>query len=314
MELHEPPVLSVVMPVFNEAGSLREMYQQLRHVLDGAVESYELVFVDDGSRDGSLDTLLQLREADQRVKIVELSRNFGHQAALSAGIEAAEGEAIITMDADLQHPPELIPELLDVWRQGGADIVSTSRRSTPDVSLWKKTTSRFFYGVMNALSDVEVRPGAADFRLIDRRAADVLTRLGEKAVFLRGLTSWIGFRQTFVEYDAAPRFAGESKFSSVKMMRFAVDGITSFSSIPLYASIYIGFAVSLAAFVYGLFAVYARLFTRSTIEGWTSVIAVLLFLGGMHMILSGIQGAYIARIYNEVKQRPRYVVRARHGL
>jgi len=306
-------MISIVVPVFNEQESLAELHRRLGEVMQYIDKKCEIIFINDGSTDKSLEIMLELSRKDKSIKIVELSRNFGHQAAITAGLDYAHGDIVITMDSDLQHPPELIPELIKKWEEG-YDVVCTCRQRTADTGLFKNVTSRFFYAIINRLAEIHIPPGAADFRLMDRRVVEAFRALGERALFLRGLVSWVGYRQTAIPYEAHARYSGNSKYSFIRMLRFASDGITSFSSIPLYISAFIGMIISVLSFVYAAFAIYARLFTSQVVEGWTSVMAAVLLLGGIQLITLGIQGVYLGRIYNEVKRRPRYLVRRVYGL
>jgi len=230
-----------------------------------------------------------------------------------AGIEYAHGEAVIMMDSDLQHPPELIEKLIEKWHDGN-DVVYTYRDETQDASIFKNFTSRCFYILLNSLAELNLSSGAADFRLLDRSVVESLRGFGERAIFLRGMINWVGYRQTAIRYRAAARHSGESKYSFLRMLRFAMHGITSFSSIPLYISAILGIFISGFSFLYAGVVVYIRLFTNRTVEGWTSVMVALLFLGGIHLITLGIQGIYLAQLYKEVKRRPRYLVRRIHGV
>jgi len=305
--------VSIVVPVYNEEASLRELHRRLTLVLTGVEESYEVVLVDDGSTDASFRTILELRQADPRVRGVRLLRNFGHQVAVAAGLDFATGQCAITLDADLQHPPELIPDLLKRWAEG-YEVVTTRRDDGADVGLFKRWTSRAFYRVMSGLGDVALDPGSADFRLLDARVVETLRGFRERGRFLRGLVAWLGFRETSLPYRADPRFAGSTKYSVRAMVGLAIDGITSFSSFPLHLSTYLGFAVSLASFAYAGYAVYAHLFTDRTVEGWTSVMVAVLFLAGVQLISLGIIGAYLARVFQELKGRPLYLVRETIGI
>ncbi|MGH8070501.1 MAG: glycosyltransferase family 2 protein [Candidatus Entotheonellia bacterium] len=306
-------MISIVVPVFNEQEVLRELYRCVSNVMKQVAMPFELILVNDGSTDQSLDIMLELWQQDKNVKVIDLSRNFGHQMAIMAGLEYTCGDAVITMDGDLQHPPELIDAFIKKWQQG-YEVVYTSRDHTGDASLFKTMTSRLFYTIVNRLAEVHIPPGAADFRLLDRKVVEAIRALGERAVFLRGLVSWVGYRQTAIRYEAAARHGGKSKYSIIRMLRFATDGVTSFSSIPLYISAFIGILMSMLGFIYGAFAIYARMFTDRVVEGWTSVIVAVLFLGGINLITLGIQGTYLARIYNEVKGRPRYFIRRTYGV
>ena len=306
-------MISIIVPVFNEEGSLPELYRRITAVMKQLDLSFEMIFVDDGSTDRSFEIILEMIEKDNNVKIIQLSRNFGHQLAIIAGIDHAHGDAVITMDGDLQHPPELIAKLIEKWHEGN-DIVYTCRDETQDVSLFKKFTSHCFYTVINPLAEVSISPGAADFRLLDRSVVESLRTFGERSIFLRGIINWMGYRQAAIRYKAAARFSGESKYSFLRMLQFATDGITSFSSIPLYISAFIGIGISLCSFIYAANVVYLRLFTDRVVEGWTSVMVGLLFLGGIHLLTLGIQGIYIGQVYKEVKGRPRYLIRRVYGI
>jgi dolichol-phosphate mannosyltransferase len=305
-------MISLVVPVFNEQEVLYELYNRIRNVLNSINLSFEIIFVNDGSTDKSMDIMLDLYNKDKNVKIIQFSRNFGHQIAIAAGIDYARGDVVITMDADLQHPPELIPQLIKKWQEG-YDIVYTYRQRTRDAGFLKNVTSRLFYAIVNRLAEIHIPHGAADFRLLNRNVVEAIRALGERALFLRGLIGWVGFRQVAIPFEAQARYGGHSKYSFMRMLRFAVDGITSFSSVPLYFSAFIGVVIALCSFIYAAFAIYARLFTGHVVEGWTSVMVALLFLGGIQLITLGIQGAYLGRIYNEVKGRPRYLVYRSYG-
>ena len=305
-------LISIVAPIFNEQETLPELYRQVIAVMENTGLPFEFLLVNDGSTDGSLEEMIELAQADDRIKVLEFSRNFGHQAAILAGLDYAQGDAVITLDGDLQHPPELIPDLIAKWQEG-YDIVYTYREGTENSGPLKDWTSRFFYKLLNRLGEVNVASGAADFRLLDRRVVDVLHSFEERALFLRGLVSWVGYRQIALPYTTHPRYAGESKYSFGKMMRFAIDGITSFSSLPLYISMFVGLIISAASFLYGLYAIITRLFTTHAVEGWASVLVAVLFLGGILLVTLGIQGVYMGRIYHEVKGRPHYLVRHTYG-
>lgn len=305
--------ISIVVPVFNERGNLRELCDRLIAVLEGETAEFELLFVDDGSSDGSLDLLLELQKADSRIRILELSRNFGHQMALAAGLEHARGEAVVMMDSDLQHPPELIPEMASRWREGN-EVVCAIRLETEGAGLWKNLTSRFFYFFFRRLSEVQIPPGSAEFRLLDRTVVESFKEMPERALFIRGMVHWAGFRRAEVSYNAGPRTKESGKYSVLSMARLALDGITSFSSLPLYLAAFAGCLLSSIGFLYALYALYARLFTDRVVEGWASVLIAVLVLGGGQLIALGVIGAYLARIYDEVKRRPRYLVRREHAV
>lgn len=306
-------LVSVVLPVYNEEKTIDEMYGRLASVMDSLTGETEFIFVNDGSVDGSGNKLAALIHRDERVKVIELSRNFGHQAAICAGLEYARGDAVIMMDADLQHPPELIPKLLQKWGEGN-DIVYTVRDKSADAGLLKTISAKFFYRCINLLSRIDIPENSADFRLFDRSVVNELLRFKESTVFLRGLVVWVGFKKAAIHYDAAPRHAGETKYSLVKMLRFAFDGITSFSAMPLHVSTIIGVVVSLFSFSYAAYAICIKLFTDKALPGWTSVLVSVLFLGGVQLLSLGIIGEYLNRIYTETKRRPRYIIRGTYGV
>jgi polyisoprenyl-phosphate glycosyltransferase len=303
--------VSVVVPCFNEESGISELYRQLTEVL-AAYPVYEILFVDDGSHDQTVHTIEALAEKDKRVKLIVLSRNFGHQFALKAGLDHATGDCVISLDADLQHPPELIPELINKWQQG-FEVVYTIRKDTKSTSFFKRITASFFYWIARKLSSVEVHPGAADFRLLDRAVVDVLKECRENYLYLRGLVSWAGFRQTALEYIPNERFAGKTKYSLRKMIRFALAGITSFSTRPLQLSLVLGIIIAGLAFLYGLYVIYIYTFTEQAVAGWASTTASVLFIGGIQLIVLGILGEYIGKTFMENKKRPVYVVRKRVG-
>jgi len=300
------PVLSVVAPVFNEHGTLAELHRRLTAAL-ATLGSYEIVLVDDGSTDGSWDALLGLAARDPCVRLLKLSRNFGHQAALSAGLDAARGDAVVLMDADLQDPPELIPRLVETWREG-FDVVYAVRGDREGETRVRLASIALFYRLLHRISPTEIPRNVGDFRLLSRRAADAVSAMPERARFLRGMTSWIGFRQTGVTYTREARHAGESKYPPSKLVRLAFDGITSFSTAPIKLVTAIGFA--LVVFCVGVlgWTLYVRFFTSHHPQGWTSVIAVVLLLGGVQLLSLGVIGQYVARIFDETKQRPVYLV------
>jgi glycosyltransferase involved in cell wall biosynthesis len=299
--------VSVVIPLLNEEGNLEVLKLQLEEVLQKETPNYELIFIDDGSTDASLEIIRRFSQADKRIKGISFSRNFGHQIALTAGLQHAKGDIVISMDADLQHPPKVIHELIATYKQG-FDIVNTIRKETADASLFKKATSKGFYNLMNRLSDVKIEPAAADFRLMSRATVDAFLKLPEKDRFTRGLISWMGFKQAMIPYAAPERFAGTSKYSLKKMVRFAADGITSFSARPLRVSFYMGLIISLIALIYAVFAL-IQYFKGNTQPGWTSILLSVLFIGGIQLISIGIIGEYLARVFNEAKNRPLYLIK-----
>ncbi|MEP0847660.1 MAG: glycosyltransferase family 2 protein [Phycisphaerae bacterium] len=302
------PTVSVVIPVFNEAENIETLLRRVRAALESSTGAYELVIVDDGSRDASPVLIQRAAGTDTRIRLVQLSRNFGHQAALLAGMDNARGDAVITMDADLQHPPELLPELIRLWREG-AEVVQTIRREPADDSALKRMSSRWFYRLLSSLSRYRVTPGAADFRLLSRPAAEAFRACRERCRFNRGLVQWIGFRYVELVYDAAPRHAGRSKYSWRAMLRLAGDAVFSFSTWPLRLAGLAGACVSLAAAAYLLFVLWARIFTDRVEPGWSSILASVLVIGGMQLVVLWILGEYVGRLYEEAKQRPLYIVR-----
>lgn len=307
-----PISLSIVAAALDEADNLPRLHERLTAVLSALGEPYEIILVDDGSRDATPAVLAELAAADSHLRYLRLSRNFGQQAALSAGLERARGAAVITLDADLQHPPEQIVELVAQWR-AGAQIVYTQRTDPPRVGWLKRVTSRGFYRLLNRLSATPVPLGAADFRLLDRPVVDALRAMPERARFLRGLIAWAGYTTAVVPYTAGERAAGAPKYTLARMLRFALDGLTSFSSAPLKWAGGCGCLTALLGFLYGLSVVYDRFFTDRNVEGWTTLVVLLLFLGGLNLVFLGIVGEYLARIYDEVKQRPLYLVREAVG-
>lgn len=302
--------IGIVVPVYNEQDNLQEFYKRIVEVMAQESYDYQLVFVDDGSSDDSRLLLRQLADADSRVEAYFLSRNYGHQLALTCGLDNAEGDAIITMDGDLQHPPELIHDMLRLWEQG-YEIVQTKRLATEDAGFVKNVTSSCYYSLLNALSKVEITPGGSDFRLMDRLAVDALKQYREKARFIRGMVKTLGFRCIDLEFVAPPRFAGQSKFSFKKMLHFAFDGITAFSNLPLRWAFYIGTCFGFISFLLLLHIFYVKYISADAVPGWATIMCCTLFLGGIQLIGIGILGEYIGRIFEEVKNRPLYIV-SRH--
>lgn len=306
------PLLSVVVPMYNEADNVTAFYSRCLSVLDTVGVSWEIVCVDDGSRDNTLAALVALHDRDPRVKVIELARNFGKEIALTAGLDAALGQAVVPIDADLQDPPELIPEMLRLWRQGH-DVVYATRTERLGESWLKQQTAAGFYKLMERLSDVQVPPNTGDFRLMGRPAVDALRGLRERNRFMKGIFAWVGFRQVQLPYRRDARHAGESKWNWWSLVRLAVEGITSFSSAPLQLATFMGLMVSGLAFAYAAHRVVITLLRGPDVPGYPSLLVVILFLGGVQLITLGIIGEYIGRIYQEVKQRPLYLVRRRHG-
>ena len=303
---------SIVIPVHNEQECLRELYSRLIKVLDELPGEAELVFVDDGSTDLSLDLLHELLARDPRVRVLQLSRNFGHQIAITAGLDAASGRAIVIMDADLQDPPEVIPQLLERWREG-FDIVSAVREERRGETRFKRATATLFYQLFQRLAAVEITPGAGDFRLVDRKALDAFKELRENNRYVRGMFGWIGFTQTEIHFVRSERFAGRTKYPLHKMLKFAVDGIVSFSNVPLRIALNLGFIVSVMALLLGAAAIGAKIAGAFVVPGWASLLVAISFLGGIQLIVIGVMGEYIARIHEEVKHRPLYILRSVSG-
>jgi len=308
--LERPPVLSVVVPVFNEQDVLSEFHRRLSAVLDRLALDAEVVYVNDGSSDASMAVLGRLHETDSRVVLVDFSRNFGKEAAMSAGLDFADGDAVILIDADLQDPPELIEEMLAAWRSG-YDVVLMRRRARANESWLKRATSHVFYRVISRMGTIPIPQDVGDFRLLSRCAVDALRRLPERSRFMKGLFAWIGYPTRELLYDRDGRFAGASKFNYWRLWNFALEGITSFSAVPLKAASYFGLTIALAAFAYGLYIVVKTLLYGDPVPGYPTLATVVLFLGGLQLVALGVIGEYLARMFVEVKQRPLYLV-ARH--
>jgi polyisoprenyl-phosphate glycosyltransferase len=302
-------LISIVSPCFNEAEVIEQFYDELRAVLDamGAYE-FEIILVDDGSVDATLKTLNRIAERDPRVRVASFSRNFGHQIALTAGMDFACGDAVIMLDSDLQHPVSLIPVLIERWREGH-EIVSAVRQETAGVSWFKRFSSRAFYTLLNAVSAVEIPDGAADFCLISRRVADTLSKMRERHRFLRGMISWSGFRRDLVSYRAAARAAGHSKYTLLKMVRMGMDAILSFSTAPIMLASRLGAAVTGLGLLYLAWNLIKALYLGRMAPGWASLIALTMTLGGSQLMFIGLIGQYIARMFEELKDRPMYVLK-----
>lgn len=305
------PMISVVIPVLNEAENIPVLHAQLIEVL-GSIGTYEVIFVDDGSTDDSVQIVLELRARDRAVKLVRLSRNFGHQAALSAGLDHARGDAVVMMDADLQDPPQLLATFLEHWR-AGHEVVYAIRAKRAG-GLAKRTCYLVFYRLLRKMARIDIPLDSGDFCLMDRRVADTIRALPERNRFLRGLRAWAGYRQVGVPCERPERYAGEAKYSWVGLVRLGLDGLLSFSTVPLRIGSYLGFLTALAGMVYTLVALVAKIFVGRVPAGWTSIIAIVLVLGGVQLILMGLLGEYLARVYDETKGRPCYVVERSHGI
>ena len=300
--------ISFVVPVFIEEENIHEFHRRLTQVMAPLPYDYEILFIDDGSRDRTSLLIRELAEKDPHVQGYVFARNFGHQLALTCGLDQSTGDAVISMDGDLQHPPEMVPDLLKKWEEG-YEIVQTVRKSTEDATWFKSITSRLYYKLINSMSEVRITPGGSDFRLMDRKAVDALNRFRERARFIRGMVNNLGFRYTTLEFVAPPRFAGHSKFSLRKMLRFALDGITAFSRVPLRLALYVGCIAGLGSILLIGHVIYVKYIVQDAVPGWTTLAAAEFFLGGVELIGIGIVGEYVGRIFDEVKQRPLYIIR-----
>ncbi len=298
--------ISVIVPCFNEEESLATFNETLIQFLPSAFQ-YEIIYVNDGSTDHTFQVILSLAKSNPAIKYISFSRNFGHQNALKAGYDFASGDCAISLDADLQHPPAVIPELIAQW-ENGFEIVNTMRRDHQSIPYSKKLSSRIFYQIMRKLSDVNIENGMADFRLLDKKVLKQLKLFPENYLFFRGLIPWMGFKQTIIPFTANERFAGTTKYTFRKMLKFATTGVTAFSVKPLRLSIYLGSAIAFLAFLYGLYAAYIHLFTDRAITGWTSVILSVLFVGGINLLMLGIIGEYLGKLFIENKRRPNYLI------
>ncbi|MBN2031170.1 glycosyltransferase family 2 protein [bacterium] len=300
--------ISIVIPVLNEEETLRELYKRLISILEKEMKiSYEIIFIDDGGHDTSWNIIESLHTENSRVKGIQFSRRFGHQYALKAGLDYAKGKVLVSMDADLQHPPEVIHDLYKKWKEG-YQIVQALRKDTKGESKLKKMTSTCFYHLLNFLSDIQIEPGSSDFRLLDRQVVDELKRLNERQLFYRGLIQWVGFKHYSLLYIADKRFSGSTKYSFSKMMSFALDGIMSFSTKPLRIAIVLGCIVSLFAFFNIIYALFAHFVYQRTVPGWTSILISVLLLGGIQLITIGIIGEYVGKLYIENKKRQNYII------
>jgi glycosyltransferase involved in cell wall biosynthesis len=307
-------VCSVVVPMYNEEDVLMETYCRLTHVLKNSGLEYEIVFINDGSSDKTGQLLREICDTDTRVKLIDFSRNFGHQIAITAGMDYSSGECIVVIDGDLQDPPELIPEMVKKWREG-YDVVYGKRVSRKGESFFKRATAAFFYRFLRSMTDVNMPVDTGDFRLIDARVRDALKHVNERNRYIRGLVSWLGFKQTSIEFERDERFAGETKYPLKKMLKLAADGITSFSYKPLKLASYIGTIISISSFLYLIYVLAQRIFFPETVQaGWASILAVSLFFNGITLLMLGIIGEYIGRIYDEAKGRPLYIIRETRNL
>lgn len=301
-------LISVIIPIFNEEENIRLLHQRLCGVMQKLDSPFELIFVNDGSKDNSMALIKLLANENSNVKFIDFSRNFGHQIAVSAGIDVAKGDAVVIIDADLQDPPELIIEMHQKWKEG-YEVVYAKRRARKGENFLKKFTAKMFYRLLNKITSFNIPLDTGDFRIIDKKIVEVLKSMPEQQKFLRGQISWAGYKQTYVEYDRDSRNAGETGYTYKKMIRFALDGITSFSDAPLKLASLMGFVVSGVAFLMIFYALYARFISRDYVPGWTSLMLAVLFIGGIQLICIGMIGEYISRIANNIKNRPLYIVR-----
>lgn len=304
--------LSIIVPIYNEEQVIPELYRRITGVMEEIGVSWEMVCVNDGSRDRSAQMLMDLHQTDSRVKLVDFSRNFGHQIAITAGLDYAEGDAVVIIDADLQDPPEVIAEMLARWREGYA-VVYAVRADRQGESFFKLWTANAFYRLLRSITDVNIPLDAGDFRLMDRQVVLTMRTLRENHRFMRGLSSWVGYKQIGVEYQRAERFAGETKYPIRKMLRLTMDAITSFSYVPLRMATWFGFTLAMISLVGVLITVGLRLSGNNAFYGQATTLVAVLFLGGIQLIFLGILGEYLGRIYDEVKQRPLYIVARAYG-
>ena len=307
--INQKAFVSVVIPVYNEEAGLMDLNKKLKELFVTIPEyDYEIIYVDDGSTDKSLQILKKFRLQDSHIHYLSFSRNFGHQVALKAGLDNARGDCAISMDADLQHPPELIIEMLNKWQEG-YDIVYTIRVDDKNTGFFKRLTSRLYYKMINTLSDIKIEQGTADFRLIDRNVLNIIRNMKENHLFLRGMVKWLGFSHYGIAYHPGKRNSGETKYTIIKMFSLAIEGITSFSIKPLRLAAWLGIIASSIGFIYGLVALYGFFFTDWNLTGWTSLIISVIFLGGVQLITLGIIGEYIGKLFMQVKGRPNYIIK-----
>jgi len=297
---------SVVVPVFNEREVLSDLYKRMTSVMDKLGEPYEIIFVNDGSNDGSLELMKTLHSQDNRVKIINFSRNFGHQIAISAGLDHSSGKAVIVMDADLQDPPEILPQFVQKWKEGFDVVYGVRRRKG---NLFKRISYKLFYKILSRISNIYIPEESGDFSLLSRRVVEAIKSAKERNRFIRGIRSWVGFNQIGVEYGRPVRLGGEAKYTLRKLIKLALDGFFAFSWVPLRLSTYAGLFISGISFLLIIYALYAKFIMKIPLVGWASIFVAVLFIGGIQLIMIGIVGEYIARIYEEVKRRPLYFIK-----
>ena len=303
---------SIVVPLYNEELVIEETHKRLSAVMQGTNEEYEIIYVNDGSRDKTPELAKEIMQKDKNVCLINFSRNFGHQTAITAGMDNARGQAIVVIDADLQDPPEIILDMIAKWKEG-FDVVYGRRSVREGETVFKKVTAKVFYRFLSSLTDIDIPTDTGDFRLIDRKVCDALKSVKEKNRYIRGLISWLGFKQTDVTYVRKERFAGTTKYPLKKMLKFAGDAITSFSYKPLKLAAYMGYAISIASFLYLIYVIIRKLTIGDFDSGWASIVAISLFFNGVVLIVLGIMGEYIGRIYDECKNRPLYVIAEKLG-
>ena len=301
------PLISLVIPMFNEEENIRELYERSKKTLE-TIGSHEIIFVNDGSRDRTLEKILELADKDKNVKIIDFSRNFGHQTAITAGMDNSQGEVVVIMDGDLQDTPETILELVKKWKEG-YEVVYAKRRTRKD-SFFKRATAYAFYRIIKKIANIDITEDTGDFCLLDKKVIDALKRMKERSRFVRGLTSWVGFKKGVILFDREERKRGNTSYPLKKMLKFAYDGITSFSYFPLKMATYLGVFSAFMGFIWGIYAIYQKIYNpETTVPGWTTVVVAIFFLGGIQLIVLGMIGEYIGRIYTEAQNRPPYIVR-----
>jgi dolichol-phosphate mannosyltransferase len=304
-------MISIVIPLYNEQETIPELHRRLTDAMKNVNDTYEIIFVNDNSKDNSFEEMKKFSLQDSHLKVIDLARNFGHQVAISAGIDSAKGDAVILMDGDLQDPPELLPEMIAKWKSG-FEVVYTMKKSRKENAL-KRFAFHSFYELMQRFSSIPIPMEAGNFSLMDRKVVSVLQTMQERNRYLAGMRAWIGFRQTGIWFDREARFAGKPQMTISRLINFALDGLFSFSNAPLRLATYVGFGSAFVAFLGMLYVLYAKLFTNTALIGWASTILSILFIGGMILLTLGIIGEYVGRIYDEVKQRPLYVIREKIG-
>jgi glycosyltransferase involved in cell wall biosynthesis len=306
------PLLSIVIPMYNEEAVIEQCFNTLKPILDAVDQDWEIICVDDGSRDDSVKIVRRLADADARIKLLEFSRNFGKEAALTAGLDATTGDAVIPLDADLQDPPELIPQMVEKWREGWKVVLAVRAQRSGD-SAAKRITAGWFYNIMSRISSVSIPRNAGDFRLMDRQVVEAVKQLPERTRFMKGILAWVGFETTQVTYDRPERSAGETKFAFRSLWKLALDGIFSFTTLPLKIWTYLGAVISLLAFAYAIVLIVRTMLFGTDVPGYASLMVMILFMGGIQLISLGVIGEYVGRIFRETKQRPLYIVKQKTG-